>query len=60
MKDLLENTHKFDWKELDGKVLEIIVGEDALDGVKSVCVMGLDARTGHYHVLHTETTKEKQ
>lgn len=59
MKDLLENIHKFDRKELDGKVLKIIVGEDVLDGVKSVCVMGLDEHTGHYYVLHTETTKEK-
>lgn len=57
MKDLLENINKFEWKELDGKVLKIIVGEDVLDGVKSVCVMGLDARTGHYYALHTETKR---
>ena len=59
MKDLLENIHKFEWKELDGKVLKIVVGEDKLDGVKSVCVMGLDEQTGHYYVLHTKTTREK-
>lgn len=55
MKDLLENIHKFEWKELDGKVLKIVVGEDELDGLKSVCVMGLDAQTGDYYVLHTES-----
>lgn len=59
MKDLLENIHKFEWRELDGRVLKIVVGEDELDGVKSVCVMGLDGKTGHYYVLHTETTREK-
>lgn len=58
MKDLSENIHKFEWKELDGKVLKIAVGEDVLDGVKSVCVMGIDRKTGHYYVLHTETTRE--
>ena len=59
MNGLLENIHKFEWKDLHGKVLKIVVGEDVLDGVKSVCVMGLDAHTGHYYVVHTETTREK-
>ena len=59
MKDLLENIHKFEWKELDGKVLKIGVGESQEDDVKSVCVMGLDEQTGHYYVLHTKTTREK-
>jgi hypothetical protein len=59
MKDLLENIHKFEWKDLHGKVLKIVVGEGQEDGVKSVCVMGLDEHTGHYYVLHTKTTREE-
>lgn len=59
MKDLLENVHKFEWKDLHGKVFRISVGESEEDGVKSVCVMGLDEQTGDYYVLHTQTTMEK-
>lgn len=55
MKELLENNHKFDWKELHGKQLRITVGQSGEDGVESVCVMGVDESTGHYYVLHTET-----
>lgn len=59
MKDLLENIHKFDWKDLHGKVLKIGVGESQEDDVKSVCVVGVDEQTGHYYVLHTKTTRGK-
>jgi len=57
MKELLENIHKFDWKELHGKQLRIAVGQGDEDGVEYVCVMGVDESTGHYYVLHTETKK---
>lgn len=54
VKELIENVHKFDWKDLQGMVLRIVVGEDDVDGVKSTCVMGVDESTGDYYVLHTE------
>ena len=53
MKDLLENIHKFDWRDLHGKVLKITVGESEEDGMKYMCVMGVD-ENGHYYVVCLE------
>lgn len=49
----------FDWKDLDGKTLEIIVRSDTeeeLEGkhLEITCVFGYDKETKNYYCLATE------
>lgn len=51
----------FDWKDLDGKTLEIIVRSDTQDSpdrlerkIEITCVFGYDKETKNYYCLATE------
>ena len=45
----------FDWNDLDGKTLKIIVGVDrGTADMTCRCVMGIDIETNKYYLLHTD------
>lgn len=50
----------YDWEDMNGKVLHIMVGKDSYDGKEeTTMVMGWERETDTYYVLHKETKRVK-
>lgn len=59
MRHLLENC-AFNWKDLNGKNLDIHVGVDMANGHECTVVMGYEKKTGKFYILNENYEEVKK